>query len=69
MTAVFESVIDRYIALYQEAANAHLDLMGDIEIFPGRRMAQITEEEQVRTLLAEIQQEHRKRLGQIGIEA
>jgi predicted transcriptional regulator len=69
MTAVFESAIDRYIALYQEAANAHLDLMGDIEIFPGRRMAQITEEEQVRTLLAEIQQEHRKRLGQIGIEA
>ncbi len=37
MTAVFESVIDRYIALYQEAANAHLDLMGDIEICPGRR--------------------------------
>lgn len=68
MTSVFESVIDRYIALYQEAANAHLDLMGDIEIFPGRRIAQTGEEEQVRLLLAEIQQEHRKRLGQIGIE-
>jgi hypothetical protein len=68
MTGVFEAVIDHYIGLYQAAADAHMDLMGDIAIFPGRRMAELTEEEQVRLLLEEIRQEHAHRLAAVGIE-
>jgi hypothetical protein len=67
MTEVFEGMINHYIGLYQEAANNHLDIIGDLEIFPGRIMANITEEEQVRLLLSEIQREHGRRLGRIGI--
>ena len=67
MTEVFEGMINHYIGLYQEAANNHLDLMGDLEIFPGRKMADVTEEEQVRLLLSEIKHEHSRRLARIGI--
>ena len=67
MTEVFEGLIKHYIGLYQEAANNHLDLIGDLEIFPGRMMADVTEEEQVRLLLAEIKAEHNRRLARIGI--
>ncbi len=41
--------------------------MGDIEIFPGRKIAGISEEEQTRLLLHEIQREHADRLGRIGL--
>jgi hypothetical protein len=68
MTGVFEAVIHHYIGLYQAAADAHMDVMGDINIFPGKRIADMNEEEQVRTLLAEIRAEHAKRLGVLGIE-
>lgn len=67
MNDVFEGVINHYIGLYQEAANGHMDLIGDIEIFPGHKMSTITEEDQVRLLLKEIQDEHRKRMERIGI--
>jgi len=67
MTGVFGAVIDHYIGLYQAAANAHMDLMGDIVIFPGKRIAELSEEEQVRMLLNEIRQEHAKRLATLGI--
>jgi len=68
MTGVFEAVIHHYIGLYQAAADAHMELMGDINIFPGKRIADMSEEEQVRTLLAEIRAEHAARLGVLGIE-
>lgn len=67
MKEVFEGVISHYIGLYQEAANNHMDLIGDIEIFPGHTMATVTEEDQVRLLLKEIQDEHQNRLERIGI--
>jgi hypothetical protein len=67
MRAVFESVIRKYIGLYQTVADRHRDLMGDIQIFPGRLMADMSEEEQVRTLLAEIERELAKRLEAIDI--
>lgn len=67
MTGVFEAVIDHYIGLYQAAADAHRELMGDVMIFPGRRLAEMSEEEQVRTLLAEIRDEHARRLQTLGI--
>jgi hypothetical protein len=67
MKDVFEGVINHYIGLYQEAANNHMDIMGDIEIFPGYKMAGLSEEAQVRMLLQEIQNEHNKRLQRIGL--
>lgn len=67
MTGVFEAVIDHYIGLYQAAADAHKDLMGDIVIFPGKRIADLSEEDQVRMLLAEIRKEHSDRLGALGL--
>jgi 1,2-phenylacetyl-CoA epoxidase catalytic subunit len=68
MTEVFEGVIDHYIGLYQAAASAHLDLMGDIQIFPGKRIAELSEEDQVRLLLQEVRDEHAKRLLTLGIQ-
>ena len=67
MTDVFEAVIHHYIGLYQEAARAHLDLMGDIMIFPGKKIADLSEEDQVRLLLQEVMQEHCNRLVTLGI--
>jgi len=68
MTEVFEQVIKHYIGLYQEAANNHLDLIGDLEIFPGRTMATMSEEEQARQLLKEIKAEQAARLAHIGVQ-
>jgi hypothetical protein len=67
MTEVFEGVISHYIGLYQEAANNYMDIMGDIEIFPGRLMSTLSEEEQVRLLLLEVQNEHAARLARINL--
>jgi Long-chain fatty aldehyde decarbonylase len=67
MMETFEEVIRRYVGLYQECANQYMHLMGDVEIFPGYRMADITEEEQTRMLLKEIQDEYAARLGRLGI--
>jgi hypothetical protein len=67
MTEVFEGVIKHYIGLYQEAANNHMDLIGDLEIFPGQTMATMTEEDQARTLLKEIRAEQDARLRHIGV--
>jgi len=68
MTGVFEAVIDHYIGLYQAAAENHRELMGDIMIFPGRRIAELSEEDQVRLLLQEVRDEHSQRLATLGIQ-
>lgn len=68
MTEVFNGVIRHYVGLYQEAANNYLDLMGDLEIFPGHIIANTSEEQQVRILLNDIGMEFRKRMRNIGIE-
>lgn len=67
MTEVFEQVIKHYISLYQEAANHHMDLIGDLEIFPGQTIATLTEEQQARQLLMEIKAEQATRLKHIGV--
>lgn len=67
MNNVFNSVVRKYIGLYQTVADRHRDLMGDIQIFPGKLMADISEEDQVRTLSADIQRELSKRLAAIHI--
>lgn len=67
MRGVFDAVVHKYIGLYQEAANAHMDIMGGIQIFPGVRMQDVTEKEQVERLLAEIETELQKRLTQVGL--
>lgn len=65
---VFDGVVHHYIGLYQEAANEHMDAIGDIEIFPGHKMFDTTEEEQVKLLLKEVEREYTKRLMRIGLE-
>jgi hypothetical protein len=69
MTEAFDQAIRHYIGLYQECANQHMDLMGDIEIFPGTKMATISEADQARMLLGEIQREHSQRSARIGFVA
>lgn len=63
----FKEVITHYIGLYQECANAYMEVMGDIEIFPGRRMAEVTEEDQVHFLMKEIRNEHERRVVRMGV--
>jgi hypothetical protein len=67
MTEAFEQAINHYIGLYQECANQHMSIMGDIEIFPGVRMSNVTEADQVRMLLGEIQHEHAQRSAKVGL--
>jgi hypothetical protein len=67
MRQTFEEIINRYIGLYQECANQYMDVMGEVEIFRGRKMSEMTEEDQARTVLQEIQDEHRARLERIGL--
>jgi hypothetical protein len=68
MKDVFEQVIKHYIGLYQEAANNHMDLIGDLEIFPGQTMATMSEEAQARQLLQEISSEQAARLRRLGVQ-
>jgi 1,2-phenylacetyl-CoA epoxidase catalytic subunit len=68
MTEIFDNAIFHYIGLYQEAANSHMDLLGDIEIFPGKRMADMSEEDQTRRLQQEIQDEYKIRLRNLGLQ-
>jgi len=68
MTEAFEQVINHYVGLYQECANQYMPVMGDVEIFPGRPMHTITEEDQVRLLLSEIKREHDERAARIGVQ-
>jgi len=67
MDAAFDAVIRHYIGLYQCAADAHMERLGDIEIFPNRTMSNTSEEEQVRILRAEIEREFTRRAEAIGL--
>lgn len=69
MSEAFDEVIRFYVGLYQECANQYVSLVGDVEIFRGRKLADTTEEEQVRILLSEIQREHAERLVRIGLSS
>ena len=44
-----------------------MELVGDIEIFKGHRLRDVSEEMQVRILLQEIKDEHTHRLARMGI--
>jgi len=68
MKEMFDALIGHYVGLYQAAADEHMEQLGSIEIFPGHRMAQISEEEQLRFLSAEIETEYRQRAHAIGLE-
>ncbi len=67
MTEVFESTIDHYVGLYQLAADNYMDEIGDIQIFPSRKMRDVTEKEQVEILMREVNLECDKRLARIGL--
>lgn len=67
MTEVFESTINHYIGLYQIAADNYMDEIGDIHIFPTRKMRDVPEKEQVQILMHDVNNECDKRLARIGL--
>jgi hypothetical protein len=67
MHEMFRSLIRHYVGLYQAAADEHMEQLGAIEIFTNRRMADTSEEEQMTTLLAEIEEEYARRAVAIGV--
>lgn len=67
MTSVFESSIRHYIHLYQLVADQYMDVIGDIDIFPGKKMRDVSETDQVHILLTQIQDEHAQRMQRIGL--
>lgn len=67
MTSVFESSIRHYIHLYQLVADQYMSEIGNIDIFPGRKMRDVSETEQVHILLNQIQHEHSERMARIGL--
>lgn len=67
MNEVFDEVIDHAIGLYQASADMHAEVMADVEIFPGHKMRNLTEEDQTRLLQQEIQSEYQNRLQAIGL--
>ena len=67
MTAVFESSIAHYIHLYQLVTDQYMDEVGDIEIFQGRKMRDVSEKDQAYILMEQIQQEHATRMQRIGL--
>ncbi len=67
MTSVFESSIRHYIHLYQLVADQYMDVIGGIDIFPGKKMRDVSETEQVHILLGQIQDEHAQRMARIGL--
>lgn len=66
MQEVFEEIINHYIGMYQECANEYMGLVGDIEIFKGKKMKDVSEEYQARRLLNDIQMGHKERLARVG---
>lgn len=68
MNEIFRTVIAHYIGLYQAAADEHMDILGDIMIFPNHTMANTSEEEQVRLLMAEVDEEYIRRAQAIGVD-
>jgi hypothetical protein len=68
MCEAFDDAIKYHIGLYQAAANNHMELVGDVEIFPGRYMRDTDEETQTKLVLEEIKVEQRKRMCNLGID-
>ncbi|QNP68955.1 VlmB-like protein [Streptomyces roseirectus] len=54
--------------LFQQGLDAHRDLVGDHEIWPGRRLADTTVEERLETAHAWAESMQRKRLAYMGLE-
>jgi hypothetical protein len=44
-----------------------MDVIGDIDIFPGKKMRDVSETDQVHILLGQIQEEHAQRMARIGL--
>jgi hypothetical protein len=64
---VFEESRNNYVKIYREAAAKHMDVMADLEIFPGVPLGSVSEEDQVRILQKETQSEFDRRMSSIGI--
>jgi len=68
MQKAFESFLNQFVGLYQEACMEHKDLVGDAEIAPGMRMIDTPVVDQVNMVLSDIINGHRERLKKIGLE-
>lgn len=68
MRDVFTQFLRYFIGFYDLAVRDHMDLVGGVEIIPGRMLADTSAEEQARWLEAEILKVHRKRLARIGLD-
>ncbi|MBM3117045.1 ferritin-like domain-containing protein [Jeongeupia naejangsanensis] len=67
MTDVFESSIQHYIHLYQLVTDQYMEEVGDIEIFQGKKIRDVSEKDQAYILMEQIQQEHQNRMQRIGL--
>lgn len=67
VSEIFDESRQNYVKLYQEAARPYADLIGDIEIFPGHRMADTSADEQVLLLKEQTNREFNRRIARIGI--
>lgn len=68
MEKAFESFLNEFVGLYQDACQEHKEKVGDAEIAPGMRMIDTPVVDQVNMLLRDIVGGHRERLEKIGLE-
>ncbi len=68
MRDVFAEFLAAFVGFYDLAVQEYPDRCADVEIVPGRRLADTSAEDQVRWLESEIVKGHRKRLERMGLE-
>jgi hypothetical protein len=68
MRDVFADFLAAFVGFYDLAVQEYPGRCAQVEIVPGRRLADTTAEEQVRWLEAEIVRGHRRRLERMGLE-
>ncbi len=69
MRDVFAEFLATFVGFYDLAVQEYPERCESVEILPGRRLADTTADEQVRSLEGEIARGHRNRLERIGLES
>lgn len=67
VSEIFDESRRSYVKLYQEAAKPYAALIGDVEIFPGHRMADTSADEQAVLLKEQTQREFSRRIARLGL--
>jgi hypothetical protein len=68
MRDVFAEFLAAFVGFYDLAVQEYPERCAQVEIIPGRRLAETSADEQVRWLEHEIRRGHKKRLERIGLE-